>query len=145
IKGVRDWQFADDAQQQQLDKANRLKLYFSNVSFVGPNALADALEGATVMTPGGPLPYTESVVVSQVVPNYQSDSSDVVTAYNRLIAMGGHTPGFPSLEGYVSARVFLAGLDAHRGPFSPSGLVDTFERLPDLSLGIGASSGFSPT
>jgi ABC-type branched-subunit amino acid transport system substrate-binding protein len=144
IKGVRDWQFADDAQQMQLNKANRLKLYFSNVSFVGPNALADSLAGGAVMTPSGPLPYTASVVVSQVVPNYQNDSSDVVTAYNRLIAAGGHAPGFTSLEGYIAARVFLAGLDAHRGPFTPRGLVKTFEHLPDLSLGIGASSGFSP-
>jgi hypothetical protein len=91
------------------------------------------------------MPYTEGVVVSQVVPNYQSDLSDVVAAYNRLIAGGGHTPGFTSLEGYISARVFIAGLNAHQGPFRSDTLVQTFERLPDLSLGIGASSGFSPT
>lgn len=145
IKGLRDWQFANDSQQTMLNKATRLKLYFSNVSFVGPNALADALKGATVQTPGGPLPYTEGVVVSQVVPNYQSDSSEVVTSYNRLITDGRHTAGFTSLEGYVSARVFIAGLEAHKGPFTPATLVQTFERLPDLSLGIGASSGFSQT
>jgi len=146
IKALRDWQFANDVQQQSLNKANRLKLYFSNVSFVGPNALSDNLvEAGMVSTPGGAMPYTQSVVVSQVVPNYQNDSSDVVTAYNRLIAAGGHTPGFTSLEGYVSARVFIAGLASHAGPFRPDTLVQTFERLPDLSLGIGASSGFSRT
>ena len=143
IKGVRDWQFG--AAGTSAGAPTRLKLYFSNVSFVGPNALADALKGGTVSTPSGPMPYTESVVVSQVVPNYQNDLSDVVTAYNRLIAQGGHQQGFTSLEGYVSARVFIAGLDAHEGPFTSSGLVQTFERLPDLSLGIGASSGFSTT
>jgi ABC-type branched-subunit amino acid transport system substrate-binding protein len=146
IKGLRDWQFANDAQQQSLNKANRLKLYFSNVSFVGPNALSDNLvDAGRVATPTGEMPYTEGVVVSQVVPNYQSDLSDVVTAYNRLIAAGGHLPGFTSLEGYISARVFIAGLAAHKGPFRSDTLVQTFEQLPDLSLGIGASSGFSAT
>jgi len=90
------------------------------------------------------MPLTEGVVVSQVVPNYQSDQSDVIIAYNRAIAARGETPGFTSLEGYVSARVFIAGLLAHRGPFTPETLVQTLERLPDLSFGLGATSGFAP-
>lgn len=144
IEELRRWQFASDSQQTSLNKATRLKLYFSNVSFVGPNALSDRLVAAgTVTTPTGAMPLTEGVVVSQVVPNYQSDSSDVVTAYNRLIAASGAQPGFTSLEGYVAARVFIAGLEAHKGPFSPEAMIKTFESLPDLSLGLGASSGFS--
>ena len=143
IESVRRWQYDDT--QASLDKPNRLRLHFSNVSFVGPNALSERLVAAgAVDSPAGARPFTEDVVVSQVVPNYQRDASDVVTAYNRLIAMGGHTPGFTSLEGYVAARVFIAGLLAHRGPFTPASLVRTFEALPDLSLGLGASSGFSP-
>jgi branched-chain amino acid transport system substrate-binding protein len=146
IEHVRKWQFANDSQQTMLDKANRVKLYFSNVSFVGPNALAERLQLlGSVTTPEGPLPYTESVVVSQVVPNYQSDTSEVIAAYNRLIAGSGVPAGFTSLEGYISARVFIAGLEAHQGPFTPQELVRTFEKLPDLSLGLGASSGFSVT
>ena len=146
IQALRQWQFANDSQQTSLMKAARLKLYFSNVSFVGPNLLSDHLIMAgTVNTPSGPMPYTQDVTVSQVVPNYQSDSSDVVTAYNKLVAAAGATPGFTSLEGYIDARVFIAGLIAHTGPFTPSSLVDTFEALPDLSLGIGATSGFAPT
>jgi ABC-type branched-subunit amino acid transport system substrate-binding protein len=145
IKALRVWQYANDSQQSSLQKATRLKLYFSNVSFVGPNALAERLvQQGTVETPNGPMPLTDNVVVSQVVPNYQSDQSDVVTAYNKLIAARGEAPGFTSLEGYVSARVFIAGLLAHKGPFTPDTLVHTFERLPDLSLGLGATSGFSP-
>ena len=70
------------------------------------------------------MPYTQDVVVSQVVPNYQSDSSDVVIAYNKLIAAKRRAPGFTSLEGYVAARVFIAGLLAHEGPFTPEALVD---------------------
>jgi ABC-type branched-subunit amino acid transport system substrate-binding protein len=144
IKAIRTWQYANDSQQTSLQKATRLKLSFSNVSFVGPNALADRLvQSGNVETPNGPLPLTDGVVVSQVVPNYQSDQSDVVSAYNKLIAARGEKPDFTSLEGYVSARVFIAGLLAHKGPFTPEALVHTFEKLPDLSLGLGATSGFT--
>lgn len=144
IEGLRAWQFAADAEQDALGKAERLTLYFSNVSFVGPNALADRLVSAgTIATPNGDMPLTEGVIVSQVVPNYQRDSSETITSYNRLIQRGSHTPSFTSLEGYIAARVFIAGLEAHRGPFDPKTLIATFEQLPDLSLGIGASSGFS--
>lgn len=144
IKALRVWQYASDSQQSSLGKATRLKLYFSNVSFVGPNALAERLVASgSVDTPNGPLPLTDSVVVSQVVPNYQSDQSDVVVAYNELIAARGEKADFTSLEGYVSARVFIAGLLAHEGPFIPDTLVETFEKLPDLAFGLGATSGFS--
>ena len=142
IKHIRDWQY--DADQGTLQKATRLKLYFSNVSFVGPNALSDRLLSAgTYMTPNGPVAYANGVVVSQVVPNYQSDTSDVVTRYNTLIENAGKQPGFTSLEGYIAARVFIAGLERHQGPFTPAALVGAFETLPDLGLGIGATSGFS--
>jgi ABC-type branched-subunit amino acid transport system substrate-binding protein len=144
ITALRTWQYADDAQQTSLMKATRLKLYFSNLSFVGPNSLADRLKSEG-MVPNATIPFTQDVVVSQVVPNYQNDSSDVVTTYNSLIAAKGAQPSFTSLEGYVAARVFIAGLLAHEGPFTPDSLVPTFEALPDLSLGIGATSGFSST
>ena len=143
IIALRTWQFANDSQQTSLMKATRLTLQFSNVSFVGPNALSDKLVAAGTV-PNSTIPFTQDVVVSQVVPNYQSDSSDVVTQYNALIAAKHTDPSFTSLEGYVSARVFIAGLLAHQGPFTPDTLVTTFEALPDLSLGIGATSGFSP-
>jgi ABC-type branched-subunit amino acid transport system substrate-binding protein len=145
VQALRTWQMANDSQQTNTMKATRLKLTFSNVSFVGPNALSDRLvmAGNVDMPGGGQMPMTQDVIVSQVVPNYQSDTSDVVVAYNKLIQDNQATPGFTSLEGYVASRVFIAGLDAHQGPFTPDGLIDSFENLPDLSLGIGASSGFS--
>jgi ABC-type branched-subunit amino acid transport system substrate-binding protein len=144
IKHLRTWQYANDSQQTSLQKATRLKLYFSNVSFVGPNALAERLVAAgNVDTPNGPVAIADGIVVSQVVPNYQNDSSDVVSDYNRAIAARGDQPGFTSLEGYISARVFIAGLLAHEGPFTPDALTQTFEKLPPLALGLGATAGFS--
>jgi ABC-type branched-subunit amino acid transport system substrate-binding protein len=140
IQGLRSWQLDGGAPAGKT----RLKLYFSNVSFVGANALSDKLK-AFGKVDGSAENYTDNVVISQVVPNYQNDQSPVVTAYNSLIAKNSATPSFTSLEGYVAARVFIAGLDAHTGPFTASSLVSAFEALPDLGLGVGATSGFSPT
>ncbi len=143
IEALRTWQFAQTEPQLSLDAAHRLELSFSHLSFVGPNALAERLVSAgSVATPSGPMPLTQSVVVSQVVPNYESDTSDVVASYNRVI--GKNPRSFTSLEGYIAARVFIAGLEQHEGPFTPDALISTFEQLPDLTLGLGATSGFSP-
>jgi branched-chain amino acid transport system substrate-binding protein len=146
ITGLRNWQYASDAQQTALQKATRLTLYFSNVSFVGPNALAANLKAAgSVQGPKGLVPYTTNVVVSQVVPNYQSDSSQIVSDYRALATSTQKSQSFTSLEGYIDARIFIAGLLAHQGPFTPDSLLQTIENLPDLSLGLGATSGFSST
>ncbi len=145
IKGVRDWQYANDAEQTVIDKATRLTVHFSNVSFVGANSLASRLHDAgTVTTPSGEKPYSESVYVSQVVPNYESDDSDGVSDYRAALADAGLTPSFTSLEGYLTGRVFAAGLVAHKGEYTPDALIGTFEHLPPLNLGLGATSGFSP-
>ena len=63
--------------------------------------------------------------------------------YNKLVADAGAAPNFTSLEGYVAAKIFIAGLQNHQGPFLPDNLVSSFENLPDLSLGLGAGAGFS--
>lgn len=141
IQHLRDWQF--DGNQTSLGKDTRLFLHFSNVSFVGPDALAQGLVAlGNVTTPSGPMPYTNEVAVSQVVPNYYTDQSDVVRDYKAAVSAAGLQPGFTSLEGYIAMRVFTGGLLAHEGPFTPGDLVGTFENLPDLNLGIGATAGF---
>jgi branched-chain amino acid transport system substrate-binding protein len=145
IRGVRDWQYANDAEQISSQKAKRLTLLFSNVSFVGPNSLAQRLKDVgSVQTPEGPKPYTAQVYVSQVVPNYESDNSDGVRDYLEALQAADLKPSFTSLEGYLAGRVFVAGLAAHRGAFTPDALVATFENLPHLNLGLGAASGFTP-
>jgi ABC-type branched-subunit amino acid transport system substrate-binding protein len=147
ITRMKAWQHQNDAEQTSLQKATRLKMYFSNVSFVGPNALSDRLKNAGTYTIYGTTTqasYADGVVVSQVVPNYQNDNSDVVSKYNQLIAASGKTAGFTSLEGYVAARIFIAGLEKHKGPFTPDSLITDFEALGDLGLGLGAVSGFRP-
>ena len=145
ITQLRQWQYANDAEQGMNHKATRLTLSFVNVSFVGPNALAQGLAAAGTLTgPNGQVPYTDGVLISQVVPNYGSDQSDLVQAYNQAIAGSGEAPGFTSLEGYAAARIFVAGLLAHQGPFTPDALIGTFEGLEDPGLGLGAQSGYGP-
>ena len=144
ITGLRQWQYKDDAEQTAQKRATRLTLIFSNVSFVGPNELSLRLKDAGMVNgPKGPTSYTDGVLVSQVVPNYESDSSDVVQQYTKLMQAAAAKPSFTSLEGYVSGKIFVAGLLGHKGAFTPAALVGTFEGLPGLSLGLGASAGFS--
>jgi ABC-type branched-subunit amino acid transport system substrate-binding protein len=141
ITGLRDWQYQGDDVA-----ASRLKLILSNVSFVGPDSLARRLkEAGTVQTANGDKPYSDAVFVSQVVPNYQTNPGDLVRDYQKALATDGAgvEQSFTSLEGYLAARVFIAGLLEHQGRFTPEALVPTFERLPDLAFGIGASAKFS--
>jgi ABC-type branched-subunit amino acid transport system substrate-binding protein len=146
ITAIRDWQVAQDAEQMTLKKATRLTLLFSNVSFVGPDTLAARLKSAgTYATPSGSKSYAEGVLVSQVVPNFNDDQSDGVRSYMAHINAAQASPTFTSLEGYLTARVFIAGLAANTGAVTPDALINTFENLPAQSLGFGASAGFSQT
>jgi ABC-type branched-subunit amino acid transport system substrate-binding protein len=146
IQQLRNWQFGAGADQTTYSMATRLSLHFSNVSFVGPDTLAKSLVAlGSYTTPAGSKPFTDGVTVSQVVPNYQSDQSDVVTRFTKANAAAATTASFTSLEGYISARVFIGALLAIGGPVTPDSLVTALETLPDLGLGIGATSGYSPT
>jgi branched-chain amino acid transport system substrate-binding protein len=140
LKGIRDWQYTANA-----DASARLKIYFSNVSFVGANSLAARLkELGQIQTPAGPKAYSDGVFVSQVVPNYQSDSSDAVREYKKALDAAALTPSFTSLEGYLAGRVFIAGLLSHQGAYTADSLIESFEKLPNLALGLGANAGFGP-
>ncbi|TMQ10985.1 MAG: hypothetical protein E6J90_35490 [Deltaproteobacteria bacterium] len=75
IKALRTWQY--DGQAAPAGKATRLKLYFSNVSFVGPNTLAERLRDLGKVPGSATANFVDSVVISQVVPNYQGDLSKV--------------------------------------------------------------------
>lgn len=138
IQNLRQWQLADQTRK------DRLTLVFSNLSFVGPNSLADRLKTAGMLTgAAGSMHATTDVYVSQVVPNYADDTSDTVREYLAAIEGIRAQPTFTSLEGFMAAKVFVGGLLAHEGDFTPDALIPTFEKLPELNLGLGASAGFS--
>lgn len=75
---------------------------FITLSFVGANALADRLG-----TDG------EGVLVTQVVPFPFDDSAPIVAAYQAALRQedAAAVPGFVSLEGYISGRLAIAGLE----------------------------------
>ena len=76
---------------------------FMTVSFVGSNALAEAL-GET----------HEGVYVTQVVPLPGDDTIPVVARYHAALSEydANAEPGFVSLEGYLAGRLAIAGLSA---------------------------------
>jgi branched-chain amino acid transport system substrate-binding protein len=117
-------------------KAERPDITFSNVSFVGSQALADEL------TSYGPK-VAEGVIVTQVVPLPQS-SATAVLKYQELLPKHslGEKPDFVSLEGYLAANLLIEGLKKAGRDFTTESLVDALEGLKGVDLGVGATMTF---
>ena len=110
---------------------------FYNVSFVGTQALADAL-GAN----------GAGVVVSQVVPSPYQQSRQITREFQEAIKKSGNVQAnYSSMEGYLAARVFIEGLrnaQAHAsGKLTRESLVAGLESLRG-SVG-GFTVNFSPS
>ena len=117
-------------------KAERPDIVFSNVSFVGSQALADEL-----MAYGGKV--AEGVIVTQVVPLPHSKATAVMRYQDLLPKYSlGEKPDFVSLEGYLAATLLIEGLRRAGRDFTTESLVDALESLRGLDLGVGASMGF---
>ena len=76
---------------------------FCNISFVGSAALAEALGDAG-----------DGVIISQVVPFPWDRSIPVVDEYHRLLKKYSpqQPPGFVSLEGFLTAKLFVEAVKA---------------------------------
>lgn len=103
---------------------------FYNVSFVGTQALADALgaDGA-------------GVVVSQVVPSPYQQSRQITREFHEAIKKSSNVQAnYSSMEGYLAARVFIEGLrnaQVQAGKLTRESLVAGLESLR------GAVGGFA--
>ncbi|MGZ6125522.1 MAG: ABC transporter substrate-binding protein, partial [Myxococcales bacterium] len=117
-------------------KAERDDILFTNVSFVGSQALSDEL-----MSYGGKV--AEGVMVTQVVPLPLSKATAVLR-YQELLPKYslGEKPDFVSLEGYLAANLLIEGLKRAGRDFTTESLIDAFESLRGVDLGVGASMGF---
>ena len=112
---------------------------FLNVSFVGSNALAEGLKEL------GPN-LAEGVIVTQVVPHYDSGATGVIRYREALKKFHpDQHPDFISLEGYVAAQLFAEGLRRAGRELDTEKLVDALESVRDYDVGIGTVMGFGPS
>jgi ABC-type branched-subunit amino acid transport system substrate-binding protein len=118
---------------------NKMNVICTSVSFVGSEALAEEFKemGAE---------YAEGVIVTQVVPHFESQSTAVLR-YRELLKKyhPNEPPGFISLEGYLAACVFAEGLRRAGVELTTDSFINALETLHDLDLGIGAKMSFGPS
>ena len=109
---------------------------FLNVSFVGSNALAEGLKEL------GPK-YAEGVIVTQVVPHYDSGATGVIRYREALQKFHpDQHPDFISLEGFVVAQLLGEGLRRAGRDLDTEKLTDALETIRDYDLGIGTVMSF---
>lgn len=144
IRGVKNWINADAA------RAARLEVLFMNVSFVGSDSLAEALVGTDgtyvdVIT-GQPRSYADNVMVTQVVPDYESQAPCVVDYREDIRSLDSGDLTFTSLEGYVVTRLFTEALRLNGPRLSSEDFLRTLDtQVVDLDIGIGTLLNFSAT
>lgn len=105
---------------------------FFNVSFVGSKALADELGSVG-----------QGVVISQVVPFPYTPSSAIAREYQQHMTESGQKDfDFSSMEGYLTARVFVEGLRRAGKTPTREALISALESIKSLNLG-GFTIGYS--
>jgi ABC-type branched-subunit amino acid transport system substrate-binding protein len=123
-------QFIKQLKDQNVD------LIFASVSFVGSSALAAELKQL------GPH-YGEGVIVTQVVPHFNSNELGVVQ-YRKYLEQYSpkEQPSFTSLEGYLAASLLAEGLRRAGPNPNTEKVIDAMESIQNLDLGIGTSLAF---
>jgi ABC-type branched-subunit amino acid transport system substrate-binding protein len=111
---------------------------FLNVSFVGSSALAEELKELGTSY--------QNVIVTQVVPHYESGGTGVIR-YREALAKfhPDQQPDFVSLEGYFAGRLFAEGLKRCPRDCDTEKLIDVFESIQNLDIGTGVSLSFGPS
>jgi branched-chain amino acid transport system substrate-binding protein len=128
--------YAPCAKFIKLCRETGLGPLFLNVSFVGGNSLAVALDKTDA-----------HIIVTQVVPYPIDDRVRIVGEYQAdLQAMDGSAPaGFGDLEGYIAARILTLALERIQGPPTREALVDALEGLGRFDIGLGETLYLSRT
>jgi branched-chain amino acid transport system substrate-binding protein len=145
IRATKDWLNADIMRATQLD------VTFMHVSFVGSDSLAAALisapetyvdvrDGVTRRT------YAEGVMVTQVVPYYNSQAPGIAEYRADMAEFDGGPLTFTSLEGYIAARLFVTALKLVGPQLTTEDLLETLdEQVTGVDIGIGTLLGFAST
>jgi serine/threonine protein kinase/ABC-type branched-subunit amino acid transport system substrate-binding protein len=112
---------------------------FSNVSFVGSDALAEALREIAPK-------YAQGVIVTQVVPFHGSSATSVLQYRDHLaLFFPEERSGFVSLEGYIAAKLLCAALEKAGPELTTEKLVEAIESIHNMDFGLGAPINFGPS
>jgi ABC-type branched-subunit amino acid transport system substrate-binding protein len=114
-------------------KAEGLNIPFATISFTGTEAIIGELGDAA-----------EGLIISQVVPSPTADLPVIKACTAALAANGDNTPTFGKVEGYITAKVLIAGLEAAGKDVDRDGLISALESINDQDLG-GLKVSLSPT
>jgi len=120
-------------------KDRKMNVALAAVSLVGGNSLAMLFQATGTQ-------YGEGLIVSQVVPHFQSGATGVIR-YRELLHKyhPEAEPGFVSLEGFIAASCLVEGLKRTGPELTTEKLIDALESIRDLDLGIGPIISFGPS
>ncbi len=109
------------------------------VSFVGSKALGEKLASKGES-------FTKKVVVTQVVPHYNSNLP-VITEYKENLAKysPGFEPNFVSLEGYIAAKLFVEACKEAGPNLTKESFIKAAESIKNYDPGMNHSLSFSTT
>jgi len=117
-------------------REQRPNMLFTNVSFVGSQALAEELVQL------GPQ-YAQGVIITQVVPLPTGQSTAGLRYREALASFAPEEKAdFISLEGYITGNLLLEGLKLAGRNLTTDGLVDALESIHGLDLGLGVPLNF---
>ncbi|PHS69773.1 MAG: ligand-binding receptor [Methylophaga sp.] len=110
-------------------------MLFLNLSFVGSHALQQVLPADV-----------KNVIVTQVVPNLDS-SLPIVDEYLTILEQSEHRvePNFVSFEGFIIAKIFHQGLLNIDGEINKESIIDGFESMSEVDIGLGIGINYSQT
>jgi branched-chain amino acid transport system substrate-binding protein len=126
-----------------------------NLSFVGADQMLRLLREEELTTG---LNLTRGLIVTQVVPSYEDRDIPFIARYRAAmdrfdpgspsISDGSYAPAgkysFGSVEGYLSARAFLAVLDKAGPELTRRAFYQAAEKMGRFDLGLGELLEFSP-
>ena len=119
-----------------LEKRKDPDPVFMNVSFVGPDRMAMLLDK-----------YGFGVVVTQVVPPFNTNGSNYPAVTDYLNAMNRYfplmKPNFVSLEGYLATKVFVEALKRAGKNLTREGFIDAVESIKGLDIQAGNKISFA--
>jgi len=118
----------------KLSRERGFNPLFLNVSFIGTEAFAEDVGSAG-----------DGVVITQVVPPPDQVELEAVKLYRDALARYGEggKPNFVSFEGFIDAMVLVEAIERTGPNLTREGLIETFEGMQGLDLGIGEPVSFS--